>query len=161
MRSLVFGILMLSAGGAMAGGIDGSNYSFAIAPNPPLANLPFQVQVTFAALTCYAIPDAITISQPSSDVIQYELRVLDSCLPFPEQQRTYPAPPLSPGQYTLRLAVCVAQSAAQLPTAPCAPVSQLGVVIAPPSVIPALSSLSLSLLAGIMTALSALFVRRS
>lgn len=159
MRNLGFLILMLVA--TAAAGQD-PRFSFTAVPNPPASNQPFEIRVTVAALYCYVLPNALTISQPAANVVQYELRMVDSCLPLPEQQRTYTVPALPAGQYTLRLAACAAPPA-QLPTAPCGMVAERSIVVAPmiePRAIPALSPLAMPLLAAVMAVLGAFFLRR-
>lgn len=160
MRIFGFLILMLVVGAAAG---QDARFSFTVIPNPPAANQPFQVRVTLAALSCYTLPSAIIATHPSPNVVQYELHMDDSCLPLPEQQRTYSVPALSPGQYTFRLAGCLRPDPL-LPPPSCGIAAEQTVSVAlvplTANVIPILSSLTLTLLIGVMATLGA-FVLRS
>jgi hypothetical protein len=158
MRAFAFFTLMMLA---PATGAQITGFSFTVLPSSPPADQPFLIRVTADALSCYTLPDAITISQPSANVVQYELRMFDSCLPLPEQERTYVVPPLPTGAYTLRLAGCVSATP-QLPSTLCGTLAEQGVVVAPaPSVIPSLSFWVLSALAGVVGIFGLGFLRRT
>jgi hypothetical protein len=161
MRHLFLLILLLSAGTAVG---QDSRYSFSAIPNPPTANQPFQIRVTAEALSCYTLPDSVTVTQPAPNVVQYEMRILDGCLPLPEQQRLYTVPALPAGPYTVRLARCISPSVELLPTTPCGLVAEQGIVVAAnaaaPNAIPAMSSRTMPLLIALTAVLGAFFVRR-
>lgn len=162
MRYFIMLILLLSAGTAVG---QDSRYSFSVIPNPPTANQPFQIRVTAEALSCYTLPDSLTVTQPTPNVVQYEMRILDGCLPVPEQQRLYTVPALPAGPYTVRFARCISPSVESLPTTPCGLVAEQGIVVAAssalPNTIPATSALTMPLLIALTAVLGAMFLRRS
>lgn len=159
MRSKAFLTLMFATFAATA---QDPRYSFTVDPDPPEANLAFELEVSLQALSCHTLPNELTISQPSAGVMQYELRMEDACLPLPDQSRRYAVPALPPGNYTLRLAACVAP-APQLPTAPCGTVAERSISVSTTisnRPIPLLSQFAFLLTAGVVGAVGIYCLRR-
>jgi hypothetical protein len=158
MRNKAFAVLMFVASGAIA---QDPRYAFTVDPDPPRANFAFELNVSLQALSCYTLPEELTISQPSADVVQYELRMEDACLPLPDQHHRYTVPALPSGNYTLRLAACIAPTP-QLPTAPCGTVAEHSVVVSSfARPVPILSRSALLLAAGLVGAFGIFCLRRS